>query len=233
MVDECFFCGAWGSRIRLFDAIVDDGIVKICEKCSFDEHVPIIRKPTTFQLKRAEKKDKSFHERADKERENIEQEKIKKARIAKQNVTLKDIINQKYKSRIHVEEKPKLDLIDNFHWVILRARKKKHLTQVQLADAIQESEAVIKMIESGVLPEDDYRIVNKLENYLGIRIREKEEDEPVMGREPARVLSFKPDSIKDLTISDLQKMKKTKEEAEREELMDELKEKLKEEEFER
>jgi len=200
----------------------------ICRKCSFNEHVPLIRKPTTYQLKEAERKKPNFSERAEKERKEIEKEKIKRANIEKQNVTLKDIVDAKYKPRV-VEEKPKLNLIDNFHWIVLRARKKKHLTQEQLAFEIHESEAAIKMIEAGQLPEDDYKLINKLENFLG-RIRENDEDyEPVMEREPVRVLDFDRKTMENLTIADLQKMKKAREEIEREELIDEVKVKLLEE----
>ncbi len=228
-MDECFFCGA--ENVRLFDAVTDNGIVKVCKECSFNEHVPLIRRPTTFQLKEAEKRGMSFHERADRERKEIEKEKIKRASIEKQNITLKDIIDRNYKPSVRVDEKPKIKLIDNFHWIIMRARRKMHLTQAQLAQEIHEAEAAIKMIEQGVLPEDDYRLVNKLENFLGIRIREKGGDyEPVMESEPVRILDFKPDTIQNLTIADLQRLKKQKEMIEKQELMEEVKKKLESEE---
>ena len=54
-MDECFICGITGNKVRLFDAICDNGIFKVCQKCSSNEHIPIVRKPTTFQLKEEEK----------------------------------------------------------------------------------------------------------------------------------------------------------------------------------
>ena len=54
-MDECFFCGVSGEKVRLFQAIGDEGIIFVCENCAYDEDIPIIRKPTTFQLKNSEK----------------------------------------------------------------------------------------------------------------------------------------------------------------------------------
>ena len=224
MVDQCSFCGS--EDVRLFDAITDKGIVKICSKCSFNENIPIIHKPTTFQLKEAEKKKSSFSERAEEERKEIIEEKIKRSNLQEQNLTLKDIINKNYKPSVSVNEKPRLNLVDNFHWIVMRARKKMHLTQSQLADEIHESEAAIKMIESGVLPEDDYKLINKLENFLKIWIQENREGHSLaVEKEPIRVLNFKED-INNITIADLQKIKKEKDILANEELMEEVRRKL-------
>jgi len=220
---ECFFCGKQGADI---DAVTAEGIMKICQKCSIEEHVPLIRKPTTYQLREAEKKKPSFQEQAGKEREEIEKEKMRRVKVEKQNLTLKDIVDAKYKSSVVVEKKPKLELIDNFHWIVLRARRKKHLTQGQLASEIHESEAAIKMIEAGQLPEDDYRLVNKLENFLRIKIIKNENYVPIMVQEPVRVLDFDRKAMENLTIADLQEIKKSREEIEEQEMIDEIKVKL-------
>jgi hypothetical protein len=73
-------------------------------------------------------------------------------------------------------------------------------------------------------------LVNKIETFLGIRIRENEDGYvPAMENEPARVLDFKEDVMQNLTISDLQEMKKARERTEEEEMMDDIKVKLLEE----
>ena len=51
-----------GNKARLFDAISGGGIVKVCEKCSLEEDMPVIKRPTTFQLKESEAK-KTIYER--------------------------------------------------------------------------------------------------------------------------------------------------------------------------
>lgn len=220
---ECFFCGGEGAD---FDAVTSEGIMKVCRKCAFEEEVPVVRRPTTYQLREAERKKPNFKEKAEEERKEIKKELARREKVEIQDVTLKDIINKNFESQTPVKEKPKIELIDNFHWIILRARKKKHLTQGQLASEIHESEAAIKMIETGQLPEDDFRLVNKIENFLGVRIREDEGYEFVMENEPVRVLDFDRKAMENLTISDLQEMKKSREEIEAEELMDDIKVKL-------
>ena len=66
---------------------------------------------------------------------------------------------------------PHPDLIDNFHWTIQRVKRIKRITREQFAKGIGESEVNVKMIEQGFLPENDYRIINKIEGYLGISLR--------------------------------------------------------------
>ena len=61
-------------------------------------------------------------------------------------------------------------LVRNFHWDMMRARRARHLTQEQLAEAIGESALAIKMAERGMLPREKERLVKKIENYLHIKI---------------------------------------------------------------
>ncbi len=63
------------------------------------------------------------------------------------------------------------DLIDDFHWAIVKARRSKNITRKQLAQAIGASENDIKLMENGLLPTNDYVLVNKLQSYLGINLR--------------------------------------------------------------
>ena len=207
-MDECFNCGASISKVRLFDAISDEGLVKICEKCSREEHIPMIRRPTTFQLKEAERK-QTFYEKATLSlgRSSERESPVKK----EQEVTLREIVDRNYKQRVSKDVGPRPEMISNFHWVIMRARRMKKLTQVQLAKEIAESEAAIKMAEQGILPEDDYRLVNKLENYLNIRIIRPEFAEAVKPQKIPRSLLFDKNEARILTIDDLRRLKEEKE----------------------
>ena len=63
------------------------------------------------------------------------------------------------------------DLVDNFHWEIVNVRKLKNMTRKQLAQAVNESEEAIKMIENGILQSDNYILINKIQSYLGINLR--------------------------------------------------------------
>ena len=222
-MSECFICGVSGEKKRLFNAITEEGVQEVCEQCALDEHLPLVRRPTTFQLKEAERP-QTIYERLSKQaginsvqhrnRPSLEvQESMKKQRqeLIKEEVKLKDIVEKNLKLGNKKETRPREDLIDNFHWDIMMGRRKMHITTKQLADAISESEVVIKMAEQGMLPEDDYRLINKLENYLGIRI--KKSNQIIFNtkynslKPPARVLNFKPRAIENLTIADIKTMK--------------------------
>ena len=207
-MEECFNCGASISKVRLFDAISDEGLVKICEKCSQEEHIPIIRRPTTFQLEEAERK-QTFYEKATVSlNKSFEREVPEKQ---KQEVTLREIVDRNYEQRVSKEVGPRPEMINNFHWVIMRARRMKKLTQAQLAKEIVESEAAIKMAEQGVLPEDDYKLVNKLENCLGIKIIRPEFAIKINPPKISKELSFGMGEAKILTIDDLRRLKEEKE----------------------
>lgn len=223
-MNECFFCGVSGEKVRLFQAIGDEGIILVCENCAFDEGIPIIRKPTTFQLKVSEKEpEKKVSEALARARDPKEIERKKElARKEEekklQNLTLKDIVDKNYQKKIQKSSgKPRVKLMDNFHWILMRARRSKKLSQQQLAEAISESEVAIKMAEQGIMPEDDFRLVNKLENFLSIRIRQDINENLVEGerdkllrekkKQPIRIIDFKKDMVEDLKIADLKRMR--------------------------
>lgn len=65
------------------------------------------------------------------------------------------------------------DLVDNFHWEILRKRRAKGLTRRQVGKAIGESEEAIRMAENGIIEKGDYTLINKLEEYFGISLRKQ------------------------------------------------------------
>ncbi len=223
---ECSNCGISGDKARLFDVISKKGIIKICERCSFNENIPIIRKPTTFQLRESERRSTVYERLSraagiNKEEKNISEK--NRELIKKQETTLKDIVDKAYLEKVKAESKPRPDLIDNFHWVIMRARRSKKLTQAQFAKEIYESEIAIKMAEQGVLPEDDNKLISKIESCLGIKLVKKTEPSPQQIlyenieketirkiREPTE-LAFDPVSAKSLRIADIKEMKKKKE----------------------
>ena len=205
---ECFNCGISESKVRLFDVVSSKGIVKICDVCLKNERMPIVRRPTTFQLKESEK-NLSIYDRISKI-SGINGELRRKD--SKTEINLSNIVDRNFASKVSNEKRPRLDLVDNFHWIVMRARRLKKLTQKKLAQEISESEVAIKMAERGVLPEDDYRLVNKLESFLGIKII-KTKIQKLPEKQPVRIIKFDPSAVQDLTIADLKKMKEEKEAA--------------------
>jgi ribosome-binding protein aMBF1 (putative translation factor) len=209
MVDECFRCGVSGERVRLHDAISNHGIVKTCSDCASIEKIPIINKPTENQIKEAQRH-RTVHERL---------YGTDKKPITKETTTLRDLVDQKFKNR-GVQNHP--DLIDNFHWKIQQVKRTKRITREEFAKGIGESDVTIRMIEQGFLPANDYKIINKIESFLGVNLRKDGTsgfpDTSVSKKysldspnESEKKLSFDADSTRDLKIADLRELdKKTK-----------------------
>jgi ribosome-binding protein aMBF1 (putative translation factor) len=219
----CFKCGISENKAMLFNVISKKGIVQICRKCSFEENMPIIKKPSLQPKETEDTKKPSVYERLSNiSGVNLRDKKSEKEKelVIKQETNLRDIIDKNFETQIKDIKKKVIsrhDLVDNFHWIIMRARRLKHLTQKQLAEAIAEPETAIKKIEEGFFPENNYHLTNKLENYLGIRLMKKEsynsqiQEALPKEKEIPKEINFNPLTTKTLTISDLQEMKKKKE----------------------
>ena len=216
---ECFKCGVSGDRALLFDVISDKGIVKICRKCSLDESMPIIRRAESFP--QDSNSGQTMRERLSKIAGIDTPRKVGVIKSSVKDDNLKEIVRRNFETKVKVK-KPRADLIDNFHWIIMRARRSRKITQKNLAEDIGEPETAIQLAEQGILP-DGYQLVDKLENYLRIQIRkEKKPETPDLNlvkqsevlrtkHSGAQPLSFDPLTTKSLTISDLQEMKKKRE----------------------
>ena len=206
---ECFICKVKSDKVELFDAITEQGIVKICERCSIKEGISLIKKPTNFQIEKAEKKQTVYERlckiaKLDPIEHRAKFENQEKGEILKrQDEELKIIANKKNKlffpDSNKIETKTKDDLVRNYHWSIFKARRARRLTQKELAKEIGELESSIKLIERGILPEDYKPILRKLQNYLNITLFNK----PI---KQEKKLDFDSLTTKELTISDLRGM---------------------------
>jgi ribosome-binding protein aMBF1 (putative translation factor) len=257
---DCFKCGKSEQEVRLFDAVIDTGVVKMCEQCAEDDGIPVIRRPSTAQLKESEKP-YTVQQRLRRMAGLNKEEQDKISEIAKRvtNVTLDDLRRRKLEKeqaeKDKQERKQPIQLIDNYNWHITMARKKRRMTRKELARELGESETAIRMIEEKQLPEDAILLIKKLEQFFGKRFREgvenraelieSEETSPELeiseaelgpeepeqsgkeqalilekkkGRGPSTVLKFDRQSVGNLTIGDLVKMKEEKERKEREKL---------------
>ena len=206
---ECFRCKA--KNANLIEVISREGIVHVCKDCLKEENFPVIKKKN-IDINNIMSKRIYNPKKTNRKEKNLE--------LEKQNSFLKQISDKKYNSSQFLKKKPS-ELIDNFHWIIMRTRRLKHLTQAQLAKAIAEPEEMIKAAEKGILPKDNSRIINKLEDYLGIKIvkekkspkslASKKQETAMLKKERPKIISFDPIITKKLTISDLRKMKNKQE----------------------
>lgn len=211
---ECFKCNAVG--VKLVEVISNEGVVKVCEKCAFEEHLPLVNKNSlnsfvsTFPEKKHTVYDRLVSISGVKADNKPEQE--------QQEFELKKLVDENYSQNIYENPSKRDDLIDNFHWTIMRARRSKHITQFQMAKAILEPEQAIKMAEKGILPQKGCdRFIDKIENYLEIKILKRQPNsnfssELDLKKDFAENPSFDPVVLRKLTISDLKKLKTKQEE---------------------
>lgn len=169
----CVRCGVSGDIVRLFDAIYEGRMGSICERCSIIENIPIIKKPNASQLKESEKGIRVY----DRMRRLAGMREIKK----EDTFFPEDKLGELEKHpELELPEKRQLNLIDFFHWEVMKNRRRKGLTQKQLAETLGESEVAISMIEKAKLPEGAERIIRKLEQFLQIRLRKFSEVEKIL-----------------------------------------------------
>jgi ribosome-binding protein aMBF1 (putative translation factor) len=211
-MNECYRCGVSGDKVNLYHAISNRGIVKICGDCNSLEKLPIMKKPTDEQISES----KSPRHVSVSERLNN----MNRTRLGTE-VSLRTLVDKNLKSQI---VQVPADLIPNFHWTIQRIRRARKISREEFAKGIGEPESTVRMVEQGLLPEDNYKIINKIEGFLKISLRKAGTsefasndprrftlDNSLIERTPKK-LSFDRNATKDIKIEDLREMKKKEEE---------------------
>lgn len=208
MVEECFKCGASGDSVNLSRAISDRGIVPICDHCANIYKMPLIKKATDKQIEESQRQ-KSVRDRLTGMNKKFNSE-----------VNLRDLVDKKFRER-SMQVHP--DLIENFHWTIQKVKRLKKITREEFAKGIGESDATVRMLEQGFVPNNDYRIIMKVENFLRVNLHKKgAQNFPEMPVDPMqkysldssmissseKKLAFDPESTKILSIDDLRAMDK-------------------------
>jgi len=229
-MEECFRCRIDENHALLFDTISDEGIVKVCRKCSFEIDAPMIR-PTPKEKLRESQLKKSVYERlsesaginAIEHHRRINGQRAINEELEKQDKNLRKIIEQ----NIFQGDTQNKDerLINNFHWILMRARRHKKISIKEVAKQIGESEAMLTALEKGLLPRGYETAIRKIETYFGIRIfspeygqnkmMDFEVDVDKMRREFEERIEKSPKEVFDrknpnqFTIGELREIKKT------------------------
>ncbi len=189
-MQSCDICGITSTEVRIFDAVRDLRMTTLCERCSIIENIPIIKKPNSEQLKESETvrvsermRDLSGMREPEKDETFFKEDR------------LKELDNN---PELELPEKENLDLVDNFHWEIMKQRRRRGLSQKQLAESLGESEMAIQMIEKSKLPENAKRIITKLEQVFQINVRNKQETiqqdtQPILVDEGGETIDFVPE----------------------------------------
>ncbi len=170
---ECERCGISSNEVKLFDAIWQGQMTMLCERCAIIENIPIIRTPDVGQLKESEK-GIAVYERM--RRLSGLKDAKKKDTYFKED-KLKELNSH---PELELPERDKLNLVQYFHWIVMKNRREKGLSQKQLAEAIGESEIAIQMIEKAKLPENAEILIRKLEQFFQVSLRKISEIEKLI-----------------------------------------------------
>jgi ribosome-binding protein aMBF1 (putative translation factor) len=209
MSDECFKCGASGDNVKLSRAISDHGIVSVCDYCAAVEKMPRIKKATDQQIQESQRQ-KSVRDRLTQMNKKFDGS----------EVNLRSLVDKKFKER-GVQHHP--ELVENFHWAIQKVKRMRKITREEFAKGIGESDATVRMLEQGFVPNNDYRIISKVEAFLRVNLHKlgapgfpAEPVDPMkkysfdssMVKDSEKKLAFDADSTKILSIEDLREMDK-------------------------
>ena len=166
---ECSVCGISGKMRSVSEVISPKGVILACGKCALEEGFPILKKPDKRVFE--EPKKGSVYERLSR-LSGVRHAEPERPELKKEEESLRKIIDRNYEEKMRRQDlslKSRPDLIDKFHWIIMRVRRVKGFTQKQLAEAIKETEAAIKMAEQGIVPEG-YELMDKLERFLRVKL---------------------------------------------------------------
>lgn len=145
----------------LYEGILEEGMVMVCNFCAENEGIPIIRKPTNEQLKKAEKR-YSVRERMERlsgfgQTTDISQDQA---------------VVQRNLARLRMPEKKQLneEVLENYDWNLKIERRRRKMTLPQLATQSGIDYDTLNMIEKGQLPSNFKEVFLRLESFFGIRL---------------------------------------------------------------
>ncbi len=188
---HCEICGKSEEIVKLYDAISNEGIVRICKRCAYENDFPIIYPPEEL-ITEKEKESKSIKEL------------FKDKELEKQEKQLKKIVEQNILEKIQEKKQDDPNLIKNFHWYIQRARRRRHLTIEQMSKGIHEPELLLKKIEAGFIPEDNtYKVIRKIQDFLGIQLLTKEAEERIKEELKKNPIEFDRRTPQTITMKEL------------------------------
>ena len=206
-MEYCYKCGISDAKALLFGIVLHEKVDKICKKCSYMEDLPLILKTNITEEIEPRL---TVHQRLSK-LSNVPIKKLSENSDLKiEEIKLNEIVNRNFRRTIGTDN-IRDDLIDNFHWFIMRVRRSKHMSQKELAEEIKESEILVRMAERGII--NNLEVVKKIEVVLSIRLRKFIEygDLEEMDHSKLEIKGdsekFNMDKFKGFRIHDLKKIK--------------------------
>lgn len=212
MSKRCTICKTPDFEVDLFEGVYDNEMVMICESCAKDYSVPLIKKPTVEQLKRADK------------RYSVRERMERMSGLNKETTELspEQRVVQGNLNRLRMPEPKQTnpDVVDNYYWLLNISRRRKKMTINQLANQIEIPVEIIEAIEKGKIPKDYEILFPKLEGFFDIKllkyhkhkvnyIRTKEEEEEVIKKVKQKIIHTEERDGEE--YKDLDNLRKTKE----------------------
>jgi ribosome-binding protein aMBF1 (putative translation factor) len=158
---RCAICKKTSDQVQLFEGLLYDEMIRICEPCADTEGIPRIKKPSTTQLERADKsytvRERMEHMSGMRKRTDLSED---------QNEVQGNLARLKIPAKKEVHE----NVHDNYYWAVNIGRRRKKMSLGQLAAEIGIDQKVIKGIESGKIPKDFETIFLRLEKFLGVKL---------------------------------------------------------------
>lgn len=173
---ECKICGKTSDETELLNGIFEEKIESVCQKCASAENIPLIRRPNpeNFEEKKENLSVRERMERMANQKKPISRE---------QFITHKNLAKLTFPSKR--EDHP--DLVENYDWILKTARRRKKISQTQLAEELIVPLQVITDLESGKIAKDFMSYAEKLENFLGVRIRTRVPEKFNFQRKPENI----------------------------------------------
>lgn len=158
---ECRICGKGSDETELFDGIFEEKIESVCASCAKVENIPLIKKPVFVE------EEKTAHLTV--------RERMEKLSAPKKVLPKEHFIAHKNLAKLHFptkrEDHP--DLIENYDWILKTARRRKKLSQTQVAEELIVPLQVILDLESGKIPKDFLNYLDKIQDFLGVNVRKR------------------------------------------------------------
>ena len=174
--DKCARCQVAGDRVRLFDVIYDGRSDLLCERCAIIENISIIKKPSQNQIKEADR-GTSVYDRM-KRLSGIPDSQNNFNSLRKERLTQ---LEKNPRLALPVKEKP--DMVEYFHWQVMRQRRRMGLTPERLAERAGVPVEHIEMLEKAEIP-DDINTIIKLEDFFKINLRKRSPFRPERHEKP-------------------------------------------------
>jgi ribosome-binding protein aMBF1 (putative translation factor) len=210
---RCSVCKKSNDDVEIFKGISADGLIPICRYCSNREGITLLKQPTHDQLKRAD------------ERYTVRERMERLSGLREiSDISQEQEAVQRNLARLRAPEKKEFnnEVVDNYFWNLKIARRRRKMTESQLAAIIGVSSNVIHTIERGKLPVNYKEIFLKIEAAIGIKmlknhgipeVKTKEDEERVIREVKMRMQGVLPEFDEDYI--EIKKHREKKEKVER------------------